>query len=300
MPSLPPALNPWMMRPRAGQRNSGSVPAASACAPVSGGLVCAAPDSRLPVGVLSIAGFLASTPWTAQPWRPPRPCASFEADFSASLDLSALATAFSFSLSFACLATGRPRRRRLPRAFSPPSPSGARDGAAVGVIDGHDDVHAAPDLGGAGKAVGGEKRGGGHAVAARERVEGLAVGDDDRRAAGGGPARGRAADRLGPRERSAARRRGRGGRALRQRRRRHAATSARRRGALLANGLENGLSLWEKRVTSDEHPASRRSAQSSQRETRERASSLSTQRNHSSASTHAHATADERTLRRSS
>ena len=60
MPSLPPDLNPWMMRPRAGQRNSGSVPAASACAPVSGVFDCDAPDSRLPVGVLSIAGFFAS------------------------------------------------------------------------------------------------------------------------------------------------------------------------------------------------------------------------------------------------
>ena len=47
MPSLPPALNPWMMRPRAGQRNSGSVPAASACAPVSGTFDCAAPEFKV-------------------------------------------------------------------------------------------------------------------------------------------------------------------------------------------------------------------------------------------------------------
>src|SRR5271168_3562840 len=36
MPSLPPALKLSMMRPRAGQRNSGETPAASACAPVRG------------------------------------------------------------------------------------------------------------------------------------------------------------------------------------------------------------------------------------------------------------------------
>ena len=79
MPSLPPALNPWMMRPRAGQRNSGSTPAASACAPVSGDLACAAPDSRLPVGVLSIAGFLASDGLAGSALATASPLRSFEA-----------------------------------------------------------------------------------------------------------------------------------------------------------------------------------------------------------------------------
>ncbi len=105
MPSLPPALNPWMMRPRAGQRNSGSVPAASACAPVSGVFDWDAPDSRLPVGVLSIAGFLASDDLDGSASATLPSFASRDADFSASLpDLSALALAFSFSLSFAFLA----------------------------------------------------------------------------------------------------------------------------------------------------------------------------------------------------
>src|SRR5580692_865456 len=96
-----------MMRPRAGQRNSGSVPAASACAPVSAFFDCEAPDSRLPVGILSIAGFFTSddldgsTSATASPFDS---LASFDADFSASLAaLSALAV-FSFSLSLAFLA----------------------------------------------------------------------------------------------------------------------------------------------------------------------------------------------------
>src|SRR5271168_5273667 len=94
-----------MMRPRAGQRNSGSVPAASACAPVSAFFDCAAPDSRLPVGILSIAGFLASDDLDGSASATAAPLdslASFDADFSASLAaLSALAEAF--SLSFALL-----------------------------------------------------------------------------------------------------------------------------------------------------------------------------------------------------
>ena len=84
-----------MMRPRAGQRNSGSVPAASACAPVSGIFDCDAPDSRLPVGVLSIAGFFTSDDLDGSASATAAPLdslASFDADFSASLAaLSALA-----------------------------------------------------------------------------------------------------------------------------------------------------------------------------------------------------------------
>src|ERR1700729_3234308 len=89
-----------MMRPRAGQRNSGSVPAASACAPGSGGFDCDAPDSRLPVGVLSTAGFLASDDLDGSASATAAPLDS-DADFSASL--AALSEAFSFSLSFALL-----------------------------------------------------------------------------------------------------------------------------------------------------------------------------------------------------
>ena len=59
MPSLPPALKPWMMRPRAGQRNSGLDPEASASAEVTGALAAAAFGSTLPVGVSSTPGFLA-------------------------------------------------------------------------------------------------------------------------------------------------------------------------------------------------------------------------------------------------
>src|SRR6202789_51304 len=97
-----------MMRPRAGQRNSGSVPAASAWAPVSALFDCEAPDSRLPVGILSIAGFFTSddldgsTSATASFLDA---LASLAADFSASLAaLSALAVfSLSFSLSLAFL-----------------------------------------------------------------------------------------------------------------------------------------------------------------------------------------------------
>src|SRR5271165_5632262 len=55
MPSLPPDLKPSMMRPRAGQRNSGVAPDASAWAAVTGSFAL---GSTLPVGVSSIAGFL--------------------------------------------------------------------------------------------------------------------------------------------------------------------------------------------------------------------------------------------------
>src|ERR1700722_17220888 len=93
-----------MMRPRAGQRNSGSVPAASACAPVSGVFDCDAPDSRLPVGVLSTAGFFTSDDLDGSASATASPLASLaslDADFSASLAaLSALAEASPFSCSF--------------------------------------------------------------------------------------------------------------------------------------------------------------------------------------------------------
>src|SRR5271166_3438772 len=60
MPSLPPALKPSMIRPRAGQRNSGVEPDASASSAVTGALAPAALGSTLPVGVASIPGFLAA------------------------------------------------------------------------------------------------------------------------------------------------------------------------------------------------------------------------------------------------
>ena len=154
--------------------------------------------------------------------------------------------------------TWRCRRRRRPYRVSL-RPSRAGDRAAVGVIDGHHKVRPALHLRGARKSFGREKRGSRHAVAARDRVQCLAIGDDNWRAAGGGPTHGRSADRLRLRERGGAYPR-RCGRALRERRRRHA---GRRRGVscsvvLLANGLVNGLSLWLKRVTSDEHPDRKR------------------------------------------
>src|SRR5258708_1561314 len=54
MPSLPPDLKPWMMRPRAGQRNSGETPAASAWAPVRGAEAAGSSGLTLPVGAESI------------------------------------------------------------------------------------------------------------------------------------------------------------------------------------------------------------------------------------------------------
>src|ERR1700722_20207356 len=96
-----------MMRPRAGQRNSGSAPAASACAPVSVFFDCAAPDSRLPVGILSIVGFFTSEDLdgsASATAAPLDPLVSFDADFSASLAALSALVIFSFSLSFAFLA----------------------------------------------------------------------------------------------------------------------------------------------------------------------------------------------------
>src|SRR5271166_5482364 len=60
MPSLPPALKPSMIRPRAGQRNSGVEPDASASSAVMGALAPAALGSTLPVGVASMPGFFAA------------------------------------------------------------------------------------------------------------------------------------------------------------------------------------------------------------------------------------------------
>src|ERR1700722_1814390 len=120
-----------MMRPRAGQRNFGSVPAGSACAPGIRGFYCDAPDSRLPVGVLSTAGFLASDDLDGSASATAAPLDS-DADFSASLAaLSALAEAFSFSLSFALLLADLDRSAsatslsRFFAAFSPSAPATA-------------------------------------------------------------------------------------------------------------------------------------------------------------------------------
>src|SRR5258708_5542780 len=58
IPSLPPDLKPWMMRPRAGQRNSGDTPAASAWLPVRTGPGAGSSAWTLPVGAVSAPGFL--------------------------------------------------------------------------------------------------------------------------------------------------------------------------------------------------------------------------------------------------
>src|SRR5947209_19400781 len=58
MPSLPPDLKPWMMRPRAGQRNSGETPAASACTPVNGAFDAGCSGLTLPVGAESTFFFV--------------------------------------------------------------------------------------------------------------------------------------------------------------------------------------------------------------------------------------------------
>ena len=69
------------------------------------------------------------------------------------------------------------------------------------MIDGHQKARPDLILSGAGEPVGGEKRRGWNAVASGNRVQRLAIGDDDRRAAGGGPTRGRSTNRLRLRER---------------------------------------------------------------------------------------------------
>lgn len=68
---------------------------------------------------------------------------------------------------------------------------------------------------------------------------------------------------------------------------------------LLANGLENGLSLWVKRVTSDEHPASRRTPNPANAR-RGNARPLVHATQSLIDSTHAHATANKYSVRRSS
>ena len=72
----------------------------------------------------------------------------------------------------------------------------ARDGVAVRVIDGHDDVGARRYLRGVREAIGLQQRGGRNAVTGRERIQRLALGDDDRRAADRGPPDRRTADGL--------------------------------------------------------------------------------------------------------
>ena len=154
---------------------------------------------------------------------------------------------------------------------------GARHAVAVGVIDGHDDAHPALDLGALGKAVGGEERGGGHAVAARKRVQGLAIGDHDRRAAGGGPADGRAADSLRLVGGRSALRRRRCGRPLRQRR---SGYSRRRRGVRRLARERIGERISRERTGAGAEarhvgrtPREQCKAKPGQRETRQRASS---------------------------
>ena len=262
------------MRPRAGQRNSGSVARGV-------GLRAGQRDLCLRRARFEVAGrrlvdrelLSFPTAWPARPRRPRRLRVLGRGLLRLPGGFLGLGASFSFS-SFPCPSSGLGRLgvgdvlARFLRLLL----LGAGDGVAVGVIDGHHDAHPALHLRGAGKAVGGEKRGGGHAVAARNRVQCLAIGDDDRRAAGGCPAHGRAADRLRPRERSGARPE-RCGRRLRQRRRRHPGRRRAASAALLANGLENGLSLWAEAGDVGRTSRQQKKAKPGQRKTRKRASS---------------------------
>ena len=264
MPSLPPALNPWMMRPRAGQRNSGSVPAASACAPVSGAFDCDPADSRLPVGVLSIAGFLASDDLVGSAFSDRCALGFFSVLRRGLLRLlggfvgfgGSLVLLFFLVLGFLaqlgglgvgdvrCRASsppspfqcwrprGRRRDRRAPRGASRPSPQRRSKGRWRR------------------EARRPARRNGPRSYPASRHWRRRSA--SRRRRSNPRPIRQPPAASRGKRFASP-----RSGRGLRERRRRHA---MRRRGVvvLLAKGLENGLSLCEKRVTSDEHPDRKR------------------------------------------
>src|SRR5271165_5255393 len=220
IPSLPPALKPWMMRPRAGQRNSGLDPDASACAEVTDSLAVAAFGSTWPVGVSSTAGFLdAVVLWTSvfgesalatvAGWvfgaGSGLTSAVFSSVFAVLVFSAALSSAFAFFSSaflsatffaFAGVSRSSASATSSARFFAlAPSASvlGRRSGrhsAPPGAVNRHDDPHPVLDFGRAGKAVCAEQGGRGHAVATRQRIEGLALGDHDRRAADRAPSGG--------------------------------------------------------------------------------------------------------------
>ena len=173
MPSLPPLLKPWMMRPRAGQRNSGVEPEASASAAVVGGFALAAFGSTLPVGVLSMPGFLpavaadgsalATTVLAGAAATLSEEALSFFLSATLSFDLPE-----DFSALFSPVFAFSSALSRTFRTFEPSSSivrsdllifpgcrfgdrlAGARrsvgDGAAAGAVDWNDDVHAALDF----------------------------------------------------------------------------------------------------------------------------------------------------------
>ena len=153
MPSLPPALNPWMMRPRAGQRNSGSTPAASAFAPVSGTLVAVGAGFEVAGRRLVDHGVLRL-----------RRLGRFGiGDRAARVVLGCRTSALprgrlvglgEVLLFFLLLRLGGLCRfgvGDVPGALARFLRFRTRHAVAVGVIDGHDDAHPALDLGAAWK-----------------------------------------------------------------------------------------------------------------------------------------------------
>ena len=220
IPSLPPVLKPSMIRPRAGQRNSGVEPEASAWSAVAGSFALAAFGSTLPVGVLSMPVFLPCRRGgglrlgddglrrrRTRPC-PLRPCPSSFGDLLVRLvrTLSPLfSAAFAFSLGLVLdLLRLRHRpsfeatsERFLPSRSRGRLPGGVRDGAAAaGAVDRNHDMHAALDLRRARQPVGAS------GAPRRARRSGATAcracrsGDHDRRSAARRPSGRRTADRL--------------------------------------------------------------------------------------------------------
>ena len=243
MPSLPPALKPSMIRPRAGQRNSGEAGDASASAV----FVAPAFGSALTTGVSSVGGLL-----TGRLRRLGLGDDGLRRVFLRLLLRGLFLGLRPLHLGRVGLGIGREfldlLLAALDRAVGDLPARGAM-GALVGlgdspagarIVDRHDHPHAALDLGSAGQAVGAEERRSGDAVPARERIEGLALRDDDRRASDGSPADRRTADRLRLRRRRGQRPAGDG---LRRRKRRgghfigRRAPGGRCRGLLRVEGI---------------------------------------------------------------
>ena len=142
----------------------------------------------------------------------------------------------------------------------------AGDGVAVGVIDGHNDVHTALDLRSVRKAVRLEQRGGRNAVTSRERVQRITLGDDDRRTADGGPPDRRSDDGLRSRGGSALTRGRHGGR-LRDRRGGHA-RSRRCVGRLIRKRIGEGTAALGEACDVGRASRQQQHAEPSQREAR--------------------------------